>query len=78
MSNRRQIRATFPSSAACRKTRSRQAVNRTCSAFVIAAMAGDADVLVTGDGALRKLGKRAPLPIVSPRGLWEMFRGVER
>jgi hypothetical protein len=29
--------ATFPSSAARRNTRSRQAVNRTCSAFVIAA-----------------------------------------
>jgi hypothetical protein len=35
--NRRHTRATFPSSAACRNTLSGQAVNRTCSAFVIAA-----------------------------------------
>ena len=34
-----------------------------------------ADVLVTGDAAVLKLGKRAPLPILSPRGLWEMLRG---
>jgi hypothetical protein len=30
---------------------------------------GQADALDTGDAALQKLGKRAPLPIVSPRGL---------
>lgn len=35
------------------------------------------DVLVTGDAALQKLGKRAPLPIVSPRGLWDRLRGTE-
>ena len=44
--------------------------------IVAEAMAGEADVLVTGDAALQKL-KRAPLPIVSPRGLWEMLRGAE-
>jgi uncharacterized protein len=44
---------------------------------VAEAMAGEADVLVTGDAALQKLGKRAPLPIVSPRGLWETLRGAE-
>lgn len=38
-------------------------------------MAGGADVLVTGDALLQKLGRRAPLPIVSPRGLWEKLRG---
>ena len=42
--------------------------------IVAEAMAGDADVLVTGDAALQKLGKRAPLPIVSPRGLWDRLR----
>jgi len=42
---------------------------------VASAVAGGADVLVTGDAAVLKLGKRAPLPILSPRGLWELFRG---
>jgi putative PIN family toxin of toxin-antitoxin system len=45
--------------------------------IVAEAMAGEADVLVTGDAALQKLGKRAPLPIVSPRGLWDLLRGSE-
>jgi len=44
---------------------------------VASAVAGGADVLVTGDAAVLKLGKRAPLPIVSPRGLWELLRGPE-
>ncbi len=42
---------------------------------VASAVAGGADVLVTGDAAVLKLGKRAPLPILSPRGLWELLRG---
>jgi putative PIN family toxin of toxin-antitoxin system len=41
---------------------------------VASAVAAGADVLVTGNAALLKLGKRAPLPIVSPRGLWERLR----
>ena len=45
--------------------------------IVTEALAGNADVLVTGDAALHKLGKRAPMPIVSPRGLWDRLRGVE-
>ena len=45
--------------------------------IVAEALAGDADVLVTGDAALQKLGKRAPMPIVSPRGLWDRLRDVE-
>jgi uncharacterized protein len=44
---------------------------------VASALAGGADVLVTGDAAVLKLGKRAPLPILSPRGLWELLRGPE-
>jgi uncharacterized protein len=44
---------------------------------VASALAGGADVLVTGDAAILKLGKRAPLPIRSPRGLWELLRGPE-
>jgi putative PIN family toxin of toxin-antitoxin system len=43
---------------------------------VASAVAGGADVLVTGDAALLKLGKRTPLPIVSPRGLWERLRAA--
>jgi len=42
---------------------------------VASAVAGGADVLVTGDAAVLKLAKRAPLPILSPRGLWELLRG---
>jgi uncharacterized protein len=45
--------------------------------IVAEAMAGKADILVTGDAALQRFGKRAPLPIVSPRGLWETLRGAE-
>lgn len=41
---------------------------------VASAVAGGADVLVTGDAAVLKLGTRAPLPILSPRGLWELLR----
>lgn len=44
---------------------------------VASAVAGGADVFVTGDAAVLKLGKRAPLPILSPRGLWERLRGPE-
>jgi len=35
---------------------------------------GGAEVFVTGDAAVLKLGKRAPLPILTPRGLWELLR----
>jgi uncharacterized protein len=45
--------------------------------IVAEAMAGEVDALVTGDAALQKPGKRAPLPIVSPRGLWETLRGAQ-
>lgn len=36
------------------------------------AVAGAADVLVTGDRDLLDLGELAPLPIVDPRGFWEL------
>lgn len=38
------------------------------------AVAGSADVLVTGDRELQALGAHAPLPILSPRQLWESLR----
>ena len=45
-------------------------------AWVLAsAVAGDADILVTGDQDLLVLAAKAPLPIVSPRAAWEQLRG---
>ena len=38
------------------------------------AVAGLAEVLVTGDLALQELGAGAPLAILSPRQLWESLR----
>jgi putative PIN family toxin of toxin-antitoxin system len=42
---------------------------------VASAVAGRAEVLVTGDAAVLKIAKRAPLPILDPRGLWDLLRG---
>jgi len=39
------------------------------------AVAGDADVLVTGDADLLGMASRSPVPIVNPRGFWDMIRG---
>lgn len=39
------------------------------------AVAGEADVLVTGDADLLGMASRSPLPIVNPRGFWNMVRG---
>lgn len=39
------------------------------------ALAANAEVFVTGDGQLRALGNRAPLPILSPRQFWEFLHG---
>ncbi|MBI2896451.1 MAG: putative toxin-antitoxin system toxin component, PIN family [Deltaproteobacteria bacterium] len=41
---------------------------------VASAVEGGADVLVTGDQAVLDIARRAPLRIVSPRGLWELLR----
>jgi predicted nucleic acid-binding protein len=38
------------------------------------AVAGKADVLVTGDSALLETASRLPLPVVNPRGLWDRLR----
>ncbi len=38
------------------------------------AVAGSADVLVTGDKDLLSLEHSAPLPILGPRGFWELTR----
>ena len=38
------------------------------------AMAGTADVLVTGDRDLLVVAAKAPLPILAPRAFWELLR----
>ena len=42
--------------------------------IVASALAGQADVLVTGDQDLLAVAKASPLPILSPRGFWERLR----
>ncbi|MEO8480252.1 MAG: putative toxin-antitoxin system toxin component, PIN family [Gemmatimonadota bacterium] len=42
------------------------------------ALAGKADVLVTGDRDLLDIADHAPLPIVTPRGMWELLRANPR
>ena len=45
-------------------------------AWVLAsAVAGQAELLVTGDDDLLVLAAKAPLPIVSPREAWTRLRG---
>ena len=44
---------------------------------VASAVAGGADVLVTGDAVVLSIAKRAPLRIVNPRGLWELLRRAD-
>jgi len=43
-------------------------------AILSEAVAGRADYLVTGDRDLLSRGDVAPLPVVTPRGLWEVLR----
>ena len=42
--------------------------------IVASAIAGQADVLVTGDQDLLSVAEQSPIPIVSPRGFWEQLR----
>ena len=42
--------------------------------IVASAVAGKADVLVTGDSALLEAARSLPLPVVNPRGLWDRLR----
>jgi len=39
------------------------------------AVAGQADVLVTGDHDLLRIAARAPVKVLAPRGFWELLRG---
>jgi len=46
-------------------------------AWVLAsAGAAGAHVLVTGDQDLLVLGSRAPIPVLDPRGFWQLTRGA--
>jgi uncharacterized protein len=38
------------------------------------ALAGQADILVTGDSDLLDVAEQAPLPIMAPRAFWELLR----
>ena len=42
------------------------------------ALAGEAEVFVTGDAALLELGSAEGVPVVSPRRFWEILRSIER
>lgn len=42
--------------------------------IVASALAGQADVLVTGDQDLLAIAKQSPVPILTPRGFWEQLR----
>ena len=46
--------------------------------ILAAAVAGAADVLVTGDEDLQQLGRTAPLRILSPREFWELLRSESK
>jgi putative PIN family toxin of toxin-antitoxin system len=45
--------------------------------IVASAVAGNADILVTGDHAVLAVAVGSPVPIVNPRGLWECLRAGE-
>lgn len=48
-------------------------------AWVLAsAVAGGADMLVTGDKDLLVIAAKAPLPVVTPRDAWDHLRGTGR
>ena len=48
--------------------------DRADAAVLAEAVAGEAEVLVTGDRDLLDIASKAPLPIVTPRGFWELLR----
>jgi putative PIN family toxin of toxin-antitoxin system len=43
--------------------------------IVAAALAGESDVFVTGDKALLDLKSIEGMPVITPRGLWEILAG---
>jgi len=53
-----------------------QALDDGDRAVLAEAVAGKADVLVTGDQDLLKLASEAPIKVLSPRGFWELLRSA--
>ena len=43
--------------------------------IIASAVAGRVDVLVTGDRDLLDIADRLPVPVLSPRGFWELVSG---
>jgi putative PIN family toxin of toxin-antitoxin system len=55
------------------------AVRDPADRLVVAeAVAGEAEVLVTGDSDLLSIAAEAPLPIVAPRAFWELLKAGAR
>jgi putative PIN family toxin of toxin-antitoxin system len=55
------------------------AVRDAADRLVVAkAVAGEAEVLVTGDSDLLSSAAEAPLPIVAPRAFWELLKAGPR
>jgi len=47
--------------------------------YVLAeAIEADVDVIVTGDRDVLEVAAKAPVPIVTPRGFWNLLRGENR
>lgn len=46
--------------------------------IVASAVAGGAELLVSGDDDLLAIAERAPIRIVTPRALWDLLRGRQR
>ncbi|MGH8242886.1 MAG: putative toxin-antitoxin system toxin component, PIN family [Steroidobacteraceae bacterium] len=55
-------------------TRTFQELDSADGAILAEAIAGKADVLVTGDRDLLQVSARVPIKILSPRGFWELLR----
>jgi predicted nucleic acid-binding protein len=44
--------------------------------IVASALAGRADVIISGDGDLLVLGREAPVPVLSPRQFWDSLQST--
>ena len=53
-----------------------QGLDHNDSAVLAEAIGGNADVLVTGDQELIRLGSQSRTTILSPRGFWELLRSA--
>jgi predicted nucleic acid-binding protein len=46
--------------------------------IVASALAGRADIIISGDADLQVLGGSAPIPVLSPRQFWDSLQGGAR